>query len=190
MLTMLDREAKMGLSWKNVIIIRTDIISPRSNDNSNALTPHSPQSRHNRYLSVGRPSNTSTQHEYQPLEKTPFMTCRWHSNCFMQLIEREWIMGVQRPAVLCRALQHHWRWQRALLQLGNDPYLNCSKTRLIATWAAHCARGRPCYQVTHRGTTYDFDFKDLGRQEFSLTRTPGRSAPIFSSSSLHSDVIK
>ena len=39
MLTMLDREAKMGLSWKNVIIIRTDIISPRSNDNSNALTP-------------------------------------------------------------------------------------------------------------------------------------------------------
>ena len=70
MLTMLDREAKMGLSWKNVIIIRTDIISPRSNDNSNALTPHSTQS-HNRYLSVGRPSNTSPHHEYQPLEKHP-----------------------------------------------------------------------------------------------------------------------
>ncbi len=67
------------------------------------------------------------------------MTCRWHSNCFMQLIEREWIMGVQGPAVLCRALQHHWGWQRALLQLGNDPYLNCSKTRLIATRATHWA---------------------------------------------------
>lgn len=67
------------------------------------------------------------------------MTCRWHSNCFMQLIEREWIMGVQEPAVLCRALQHHWGWQRALLQLGNDPYLNCSKTRLIATPATHWA---------------------------------------------------
>ena len=129
-LTMVDRAAQMGSSWKNVIIIRTDIISPRSNDNSNALTPHSTHSRHNRYLSVGQ------YYKHPPwitaARKTPFMTCRWHSNCFMQLIEREWIMGVQEPAVLCRALQHHWGWQLAWLQLGNDPYLNCNKTKLIA----------------------------------------------------------
>ena len=60
-------------------------------------------------------------------------------------------MGVQEPAVLCRALQHHWGWQLAWLQLGNDPYLNCNKTKLIAELSNSL---RPsCYQLGQEGET-------------------------------------
>ena len=58
-------------------------------------------------------------------------------------------MGVQAHAELCSITGLA---AVALLQLGNDPYLNCNKTKLIAELSNSL---RPsCYQLGQEGDTF------------------------------------